>query len=548
MQYIVFVLVKIYWWSLEIYNHYFLMRRFFQRNLLRGIEKRFLSLPWTSSLPSSDDLLWAKLGKVVVDTAVSCDTGRTAFEESTVCRAQLEMIIQSLGYDMNVFVFGGLVTLGLLEIGGDIDFVGVSDAEPTFEEAGEMVDKIARELKRIGLRSWALPKARVPVIKVDRSSRSFPGSPFHQLSRDGIFHFSRQLAPSEVKSFEELIKGDYAATHVEWSNSNRYAIIQFESTSSLIQALSHVKSHGPVAIPVRLPVDPKSGPEIFRFPFDFCFSATGLRNSYLLANSLAEYECARHLLIVLKKWGRSSGIINSIDGLLASYALTVMLVHYLVKTDVINKTNPQGMVDAQSLQTSPAYRPLCTSSECDLTKVGYLFAGFFEYYGEIFDYTNNVVCTTNTNLTKESIGWNKGSADIFRPPFFEFAIKDPYGLDNIGRNLDADSARYVREANAQALKGVLVGLKDPKRLLHGLLRSPPKPFRRTKSLSERGFVSDTLTPGQLDARHALSKAKFLQRRREIESLGRAAVKASHDRDAAATVARNVLGWIRSDRQ
>lgn len=31
-----------------------------------------------------------------------------------------------------------------------------------------------------------------------------------------------------------------------------------------------------------------------------------------------------------------------------------------------------------------------------------------------------------------------------KPPFFEFAIKDPYGLDNIARNLDYNSVMFVK--------------------------------------------------------------------------------------------------------
>lgn len=493
------------------------------------------------------DAKWAKLGKHVVDTAVASDTGPLAFEECQICREQLEIVIQSLGYEMNVFIFGGLVTLGLLEIGGDIDFVGISDVEPNFSEAGEIVSKLARELKRIGLKSWALPKARVPVIKVDRTSRSFPGSPFHQLSKDGIFHFSRKLSPSEVQEFEDSLKTNFIVSNVEWNSSNHYAIVQFESTTALISALSQVKRHNSVDIPIRLPIDPKCGPELFRFPFDFCLSPTGLRNSYLLANSLTEYECARHLLIVLKKWGRSSGIINSIDGLLASYALTVMLVHYLVQVNVINKTEPQSLTELQTLKTSLEYKPLCTSNSCNLNLVGYLLGGFFEYFGSVFNYDTDVVCTTNCFLTKDALKWRKENNEL-RPPFFDFAIKDPYGLDNIARNLDTDSTAYVREAHLKAYQAVSTDFDDPRVFLNVLLSNPPKPIRKTMSLTERGFLSDTLSPSQLEAKHALKKMKFHERKREIESVGRKAAKNLQNLDAATSLTKNVLGWIQREKK
>lgn len=522
------------------------MRRFSLPNvpLLRGV--RFFSFPWESSLPSISNTNWARLGKQIVDTAVSNDTGKIAFDECKVCREQLEVVVQSLGFDMNVYVFGGLVTLGLLEVGGDIDFVGIADLDPNFEESGEIISKVSQELKRLGLRSWALPRARIPVIKVDRSSKSFPGSPFHQLSKDGIFHFSSQMSPPDAESFEKRLLEEYDASQVEWSSSNQYAIAQFKSTSSLLSALCIIKKHNGVEIPIRLPIDPKSGPEIFRFPFDFCLSPTGLRNSYLFSKSLSEYECARHLLIILKKWGRSSGIINSIDGLLASYALTVMLVHYLARINVINKTMPDGVSELQALRRFPDYNPLCRSNHCDLHKVGYLLGGFFEYYGKIFDFSRGVVCTSDFNLTKDTLGWTKKVSDG-RPPFFDFAIKDPYGFDNIARNLDIDSSNYVRGAHEKAFEGVLSGLDNPKELLQSLLLNPPKPIRNSKSLSERGVVSETLTSTQLDAQHTLKKFKFHQRKRDIESVGKIVAQNYKNRDAASSLTKNVLGWIKSDR-
>lgn len=518
------------------------MRRLFNAACRSNVQKvRWISFPWESRLPPEDDRKWTKLGKDIVDKAVASDTGRIAFEECQACRDQLEAVIHSLGYDINVFIFGGLVTMGFLEIGGDIDFVGVGDVEPTFDESGEIVGRVSRELKKMGLRSWALPKARIPVMKVDRTSKSFPGTPFHQLSRDGVFHFARPLSADETKAFEQLLYKDFRPSQVDWEASNQYAIAQFSSTSELICALSTLQRVGSVDIPIRLPIDPKCGPELFRFPFDFCLSPTGLRNSYLFSKALREYDCARHLLIVLKKWGRSSGVINSFDGLLASYAMTVMLVHFLVKVGVIPLTQPQAVNELNSLQMTPEYRPLCETAT-NYNEVGYLLGGFFEYYGCVFDYSESVVCTSNVNLKKDSVGWNQ--QDGVRPPYFNFAIKDPYGLDSIGRNLDRESTAYVKEAHHLALTSLLsdLELSSLDTLLHN-----SRPPRKVRSLSQRGISSETLSPHQMDARHEISKAIFHERKRQMETVGVKAVRNMENHSVASAVTKNVLGWIRSEK-
>ncbi|KPI89127.1 hypothetical protein ABL78_1771 [Leptomonas seymouri] len=508
---------------------------------------RLISIPWKSQLPSINEPHWQLIGQVVTELARTYDTGKVAFDECCSAREQLESIMQAMGYDMSIYIFGGLVTTGLFEVGGDVDFVGILDVEPEFEEAGEIVRRATRELRRLGIRARAYPKARVPVIKADRVSRSLPGSPFHNLSCDGIFQFSRQLRASEAETFEKRLIGNYNALSVEWNSSYQFATVQFATTSSLIYALANLKAHDEVEVPLRLPVDAHHGPELYRFPFDFCLSSMGLRNSHLLGEALEQHTYSRHLLLVLKKWGRASGIINSIDGLLASYALTVMLVHFLSVVQAISKISAEKIaIGPNDLNPNPKYRPLAEMVPEAMPEVGYLFAAFLEYYGTIFNYADSVVCTTNTNLAKATMHWDKPDTAVGKPPFFHFAIKDPYGLDNIARNLDLESTTFVREAHKMAFETVLDGLRNPALVLTMLTKEPPKPSREVRSLSDRGIYSETVSPDQLEARHALNKLRFHQRKRSMEALGEQAVKNYNNQTKASDVTKNVLGWIRRD--
>lgn len=520
---------------------------FFRLSKVAGVAGGGLVLPWQSTLPSMQDARWAGIGKSVVEAAQRCDTGEYAFRECCVAREQLESIIQAAGYDMNVYIFGGLTILGIFEVGGDVDFVGVSDIEPGLDEAAQIVSRASRELRHLGLKTRALAKARVPVVKADRVSKSLPGSPFHNLSSDGIFQFARQVNAAEARSFEQCLRDSYGADMIEWNSTSQFATIQFNSTKSLIYAMANLQKHDDIDIPLRLPVDVRYGPEIYRFPFDFTLSSTGLRNSSLLSRALDGYPYSRHLLLALKKWGRSSGVINSIDGLLSSYGLTVMVVHYLMRTGMLPKISASAIAaESQLLEVAPEYRPLSAGANANLNEIGYLLAGFLEYYGSVFDYAENIVCTTNMTLTKKAMGWDNRINVTSRPPFFDFAIKDPYGLDSIGRNLDGDSTKYVQRAHAMALKNLLQDLKDPHLALDHLIESPPRPRRNTRTLSERGIHSDIFSPDQLEARSVLSKMEFHERKKDLERFGQRAAKNDENQKAATSVTKNVLGWIRSD--
>ncbi|KPA85463.1 putative mitochondrial kinetoplast poly(A) polymerase 1 [Leptomonas pyrrhocoris] len=522
------------------------MRRFLTTAAV-AVSARAISIPWESQLPNINDPLWHLMGQAVTELALTYDTGKVAFDECCSAREQLESIVQSMGYDMSIYIFGGLVTSALFEVGGDVDFVGILDIEPGFEEAGEIVRRATRELRRLGIRARAYPKARVPVIKADRVSRSLPGSPLHNLSCDGIFQFSRQLRASEAETFDKRVTGNYNALSVEWNSSYQFATVQFATTSSLMYALANLKAHNEVEIPLRLPVDALHGPELYRFPFDFCLSSTGLRNSHLLGEALQQHPYSRHLLLILKKWGRASGIINSIDGLLASYALTVMLVHFLSVVQAIPKISVERIaVGPSDLSPNPKYRPLAAAAPESMPEVGYLFAAFFEYYGTIFNYAENVVCTTNTKLTKSTMHWDQPNTAVGKPPFFHFAIKDPYGLDNIARNLDLQSVKFVQETHQMAFESVLGGTRNPAFVVTTLIKEPPMPSREARSLSDRGIYSQTVSSDQLEARHVLNKLRFHQRKRSMEALGEQAVKNFNDQNKASDVTRNVLGWIRKD--
>eukprot|EP00672_Neobodo_designis_P028026 CAMPEP_0174832928 /NCGR_PEP_ID=MMETSP1114-20130205/3933_1 /TAXON_ID=312471 /ORGANISM="Neobodo designis, Strain CCAP 1951/1" /LENGTH=457 /DNA_ID=CAMNT_0016066795 /DNA_START=41 /DNA_END=1411 /DNA_ORIENTATION=+ len=447
--------------------------------LLPAVARGFaVAPPWKSELPAPTDECWEKVGTAVVEAAQQLDSGPDAFEECLTVRRQLETVVKGCGFDnLGISIFGGMVSNRMLETGGDVDFVAVSDSSMTFEEQSAAVSKLGREMRRVGLRATSLPRARVPVVKVDRVSSALPGAPLHSMATSAVFQLIAPATPEQQAQFDDQLRNDYGAGDVEWSRGQQLATARFPDTDSAVRALANVHRIGDTLIPLRLPLEPKQGPELFRFPFDLCLQSSGLQNSHLIAHYLDMWEYSRHLLLLIKRWGRSSGVVNSIDGLLASYGLTVLVVHYLVRIGRIPPLDVTLMQEPQFLPNAPTYKPLVGAAAGDVSELGYLAAGFFEYYANVFDPEQDVAATTAKIVTKETLRWAKrpNPDGVPRPPHHFLCIKDPYNTENIGRNLDANASHYVRSAFVAAHSRVRQELADPGFLVSLLTSSAPRP-------------------------------------------------------------------------
>lgn len=485
---------------------------------------------------------WAAIGEAIIAEALRLDAGPDAFAECLEARQQLETILRSAGYEMDVYMFGGLAVLGLLEVDGDIDFVAVAQVEPQFDEAGDIVARIAREMRRLGLKAEGIPRARVPVVKVDRTSRVMPGTPLHSVSRWAIFQCARAMSEEERGTFATRLKELYNAQEVQWNNTFEFASVRFPSSMDLITAITQVSSHGSAPIPLRLPLDLRKGPELYRFQFDLVLNTMGLRNTHLIAEYLSMYPFARHLLLILKRWGRASGVVDTVDGMLASYAITVMLVHFLVRKGVIPAVDVHRIAaEPNLLPQEPQYRPLrADGTREELAVLGQLLGEFFEYFGSQFDFDKQVVCTTQLELEKATLNWTT-TANASKPPFFHFAIKDPYSAENIARNLDAQSARYVKEAHRLSLELVRRDIADAPFLVNNIITKPPKPY----------FGNRELVPGisnkdseEYKARYLLKKVEFHRRKDSLQRYGQVQQRRREDTKVAADVTRSVVEWIK----
>lgn len=480
----------------------------------------------SSSSTSSAADKWAALGQQIVNVAQGCDAGQAAFDEVLVAREQLETMIDGAGFgdQLSVALFGSVVVNSLVELGGDVDFVAIADREPDQADASSTVVSIAKELRRLGLRSTAIPRARVPIVRTDRVSPALPGTPVHGVASSAVFRYQRPSTALEQSALETVLREQYCATRVEWNGSSTL-IAHFPHTSEAVRALSFTKSCGQLDIPLRLPVDPKHGPEIYRYSFDLCLHSSGLQNSYLFRSAVldnkSEFPYARHLLLFIKRWSRACGIVHTHDGMLASYAVSVMVIHFLVRCGVIAPLQLSDAKDPTALPKYPDYRPLeglnaggegnnNNSSSTAVATLGFLAAHYLAYFAHGFQYDSQVVCTTTKrNLHKSVLRWGLPPAQSLvngasgpakqraavaaaasaaattveptreetlrflnptKPPFFSFCIKDPYNAENIARNISPVACSKIQKLHDYALQMVAKdGGRDPKYVVHSLV-------------------------------------------------------------------------------
>lgn len=384
-----------------------------QRFRLWSQARSLITLPWAPSpalsrLQGVSEDSFAALGKAAAQEALMYDAGPAAHAECLKARQQLEFIVQSsTSSDMSIKIFGGVGVLGLVEPEGDVDFVGVADVEPSADEAANIVSELSRELRRLGLKASCVPRARIPIVRVERASREVTGTPVGTAGLSAFFQFSRTMESREQEAFCRWLATYFSCSSVEWSSMGNTATASFPDTDSLIKAISETSKFDDASIPLRQPVNVRLGPELYRFPFDLCLSTLGLQNSKLLGRALEQYPFARHMLLLLKRWAKACGVVSTVDGLLASYAITNMLTHFLVSLGVVPNVSsftPLVPEEPRLVSHNLQYRPLAQpQTREEMATLGQLLAAYFVYYSEVFKYEEDVVCPSNPTVKKNSV-------------------------------------------------------------------------------------------------------------------------------------------------
>jgi len=189
----------------------------------------------------------------------------------------------------------------------------------------------------------------------------------------------------------------------------------------------------------------------------------GRRNTMLLAaysQADTEYFQVHHnmtraeaVVRIIKEWVRRSGLVGTVDGMLSSYAYTLLIVYFLQFRGVLPNLQKLGYqagmsVIADNVETCFADVPADWCSTCDLS-VGQLVWDFFNFYAEVFDWHKQAVSIRLANPEPYIIS----KAEVTNNMRFAWYIEDPFDLSHNLAQMTTESGRdrilmAFRAANA----------------------------------------------------------------------------------------------------
>jgi len=193
------------------------------------------------------------------------------------------------------------------------------------------------------------------------------------------------------------------------------------------------------------------------FKFDLTMSLFGVRNSLLLRQYVKDHPIVRPVILLVKHWGHRQAIIDSRNGWLSSYALTLMALEYLH----VRRRVPVIPPDSIRIKIPPsAYDEWITFHEDHVPEdIQDVMRGFFEYYAHNFDFDEHIVDVTgaplrrgprgcspkeefftqeeNERLTDEEKWHRIGHGNI--------VVRDPYEDHSLGRSVEFFKAEGFRQ-------------------------------------------------------------------------------------------------------
>ncbi|KAI5685188.1 Cid1 family poly A polymerase [Leishmania braziliensis] len=439
---------------------------------LRTVAKKLVPV-WGDVLKRKASVV-QQWGEKIFAVAVQRDAGAEKMAEAHRARAQLELVVQRWHPRAKVFIFGSSVAFGVWDGISDIDFtvVDVEELEagtwpPSEKNAVRSITELLRRAGFSFINLEPISHARVPIIKHHaslpirltdeqrhrlheeaRQSAAAVNSAAPELLASSSPSSAQQEAPAEkghtqleaeliiarsvryslnlpagppdsaiLEASIRLAVGSAALQQVWWNRTRDMCCMTFDTTTSAVKASTCPLHFISAGMRARVqPLHEECRPELYGMDFDLSFRAFGIRNSHLLRRYLLSHPCARPGALVLKDWSKTSGVNNSVNGYLTSYAINIMWIYYLVHRGVIPYVCPARDIPASlrhNVDPDPQYAamvdPAWTPEERAAmeAQAGELLLGFFYYYAFEFDWANHVVSLNRPGVTtKAALGWD----------------------------------------------------------------------------------------------------------------------------------------------
>lgn len=177
-------------------------------------------------------------------------------------------------------------------------------------------------------------------------------------------------------------------------------------------------------------------------------NTVGIRNTFLLRGYAYADLRIRPLILVVKKWARHNQINDASKGTLSSYALVLMVLHYLqtLKEPVLpslQRDYPDcfyPLMDIDMVPEGPKHVPPYISR--NQSSLGELLLGFLRYYATNFRWDNHVISV------REAKAVPKNNSQVWRNKFI--CVEEPFERNNVARavhekiKFDAIKAEFAR--------------------------------------------------------------------------------------------------------